>query len=206
MFILSLVCNVIVKFAQHTFARVLIWLAAIATPLQGLSAPACGCTTDASVAIGDAEPASSCCSETAPGVCPCTSAKVCHCEEKGQAKSSCCSQAADDDARVQQHSCCQPRSSCNGRSCCCGGLGDANGSGCSCGDNCHCCENDSPAQPATPPVEDSQPDRGVAAASLPAAISEAVTPASQQFSITPAELDASLSGVDRCVSLCRFRL
>ncbi len=195
------------RFAQHTFARVLIWLAAIATPLQGLSAPACGCTKDASVAVCQAESTTACCAGTAPSVCPCTGAKICRCGEKStccQAKSGCCSRAGDHGPRDQRHSCCQRRSCCEGGSCCCGQ--GVSGTGCSCGDNCHCGENDSPNQPATLPVEDNQPERILVAATLSTTVGQAVLATSQQLSASPAELDASMSSIDRCISLCRFRL
>lgn len=191
--------------ARHFTARTLIWLAAIATPVQGWPAAACGCGCDSLLVpvASDVATAPGCCSgvlsEAHPTKrsCPCTGARVCRCSEK--------------------KSCCQPKSACCGSSAfgvsgCCG---EANSccssgsekSGCSCGDDCQCGKSEPTKQhPATPPAEGSQVERVIAnlAASVPLGSLAAILPEPSRFDTTA--LAASLPAVDRCVSLCCFRI
>lgn len=190
-------------FVRPLIARTMVWLAAVATPLQGLPTASCGCTagSDTVVATMKADTATSCCKKSTRA-CPCTGASICRCGEGSRCSQSnarsCCSSANGGHASAQA-SCCRTCSCC-----CCGG--DSGGAGCSCGDNCRCSESEPPTNPATPPVEDSQPDRVLVASSMPVALNDALPIVPRASRLDIAAMAASLPTVDRCVSLCRFTL
>ena len=178
--------------AQHLAARMLVWLAAMAVPVQGLPTDGCICTSVSSASDKTAPTANNCCasSHASCGRCPCTGAEVCRC---GQ--SSLCHKPS--------HSCCaghRAKASCC--SDCCGSNG-THGT-CPCGEDCQCGKNDTPKTPATPPVEPNSPERIVADSAM--AISSAVVyqrSALRQHVDFCMEID-SLAALDRCVILCRF--
>ena len=141
---------------QHIAARTFVWLAALTIPVQGMPSVACGCTSGMQCSVEveqsqgcccasspsgtDTTPAS-CCSQQTVGPCRCTGAKVCRCGEASP-----CHQ--------QNRTCCSGKKASN--SCC---SGDNSTNGCSCGDNCQCGQNNTPAEPAVPPVDNSSPER-----------------------------------------------
>ncbi|QDV73791.1 hypothetical protein Spa11_19900 [Botrimarina mediterranea] len=190
------------RFVHHIAARTLVWLAAIAMPLQGVQTSACGCTnssTQASNATHSGGPAR-CCGKPTTGACPCTGAELCRCGKDSsccQPKASCCSTALPK---------CSGASCCHGRSCCSGGSEETSNNGCSCGDNCQCGQSDSPSQPSTPPAEDTPTERVLLALTMPSAPNGVALSLPERCRFDFLALAASLPAVDRCVSLCRFTL
>lgn len=92
---------------------------------------------------------------------------------------------------------------------CCSGVkvcrcGDNN---CSCGTSCQCGQDDNtPTEPAAPPIESSSPVR-IIADSAATAFSAAIYQLSstRRNASVGAEADAS-AALDRCVTLCRFTI
>lgn len=156
--------------------KMLIWAAAVAIPLQGMPAQSCGCS-DRSETVG----ADTC----AHGA-----------HEHGH---SCCS------THGGEHSCCSTEHRQSGTCCCCCVKGHCDHQHCTCGINCPC-RHGMQTPPATPPVEQRSLDKVLcsglaynsAAVSLPSA-------KPQQLSVTLSSFDAA-TGMDRCISLCRFML
>ena len=172
--------------ANRAAARMLIWLAAFATPLQGLSPVAGACTRTASL---------SCCGSDLVNArrCPCTGAEVCRC---GQSSSS----------RESSHSCCSRQNavSSSGNCCCCASGRDKT---CPCGTNCQCGKSDAPQPPATLPAANANDsERIIASATSSVSFAGSCRPdAAQQHTDVSAETVA-LRALDRCVVLCRFAL
>lgn len=189
-------------FVPPVIARAMVWLAAVAMPLQGLPAAACSCiaSSDAVTATNKADEAPSCCNESTRA-CLCTGASICHCGEESDCSRSntipCCSSVTDGHS-LQRLSCCQTRS------CFCGD--ESRAMSCSCGDNCRCGQSEPPAHPATPPAEDCQSERVLVPSLMPAAIGNEAHILPRTFRFDSAALSASLPTIDRCVSLCRFTL
>jgi len=187
-------------------ARTLIWLAALAIPVQSLPAASCGC------AIGlesgdqadcrcpeerDAGPICcasqarrpSCCSKKSSGPCRCTGAAVCRCG---------------------QDSACRSTSSCYSKSdskhgCCCSEKGDGS---CQCSLFCTCNVSDSQKLPLAEPLSPDQSSSEQLTASLSA---DAAT--GDVVSLPPVRPVASsqsdsivATSLDRCISLSRFTL
>jgi hypothetical protein len=169
-------------FTQPITSRLIVWLAAIAIPFQGMPTAACGCARTSGMT---AVTVLSCCSQPSTGQCPCTGAAVCRCGES----SSCCQ---------SEPSCCSGDTTSES-SCECG-------TGCQCGDNCQCGKGNVPIKPAAPPVENSSPERIVSGSASAATVSTVFLPA---FSRQHLELSAgaiALTALASCSRLCRFTL
>ena len=171
---------------EHIAARTLIWLAAVAIPVQGLPPAACACTKVVS---------ETCCasSQNSPGRCPCMGAEICRCGESSRCHKpspSCCSE------QNAAPSCCH--------SCCCSR--DSNGT-CPCGSHCQCGKNDAPKAPATPPTENNNSsERIVADATSAGSFADLYNPDMTQRNLDFNAGAAALGALDRCVVLCRFTL
>lgn len=177
--------------SEHIVARTLIWLAALAIPVQGLSWPTCGCTKSATCSVSGEGQASGCCahSKSRAGRCPCTGAAVCHCGEASP-----CHKPA--------HACCSKRNSTPSCCHCCCSKG--NRGTCPCGANCQCGKNNAPEVPATPPNQNQSPERIVAdgvTVGCSADLNLADT-TSQHVDVCVGA--TAISALDRCVILCRF--
>ncbi len=169
-------------FTQPITTRLIVWLAAIAIPFQGMPTAACGCARTSEMT---AVTVSSCCSQPSTGQCPCTGAAVCRCGES----SSCCQ---------SEPSCCSGDTTSES-SCECG-------TGCQCGDNCQCGKSSPPRPPAVPPVENTSPDRIATDSTSAASLSVVFQPS---FSRQHLSFDAgvkALTALDSCARLCRFTL
>lgn len=195
---------------QHIAARAFVWLAAMAIPLQGVPSVSCGCTSDTSCCkevqqsrgccgaggcSASETVAAGCCSEQTLSPCRCTGAKICRCGET----SSCHQESSSD----QNSSCCSGKNA--GNSCC--SSGDSGCTTCSCGDSCQCgkSQNNAPAAPAAPPVENNSPERVLADSAAASCETAYLNSATRRHFNVRTELDA-LSAHDRCVSLCRFTI
>lgn len=198
----------------HTVARLLTWLAAIATPLQGMPSTACGCSSGVApmVLAGCAVTTQACCpsgrviSQPMGDSCPCTGAAVCRCGEQ----SSCCQQKADCCGSLDPNAVGGSDSCCSRKSDYCGVGLDGCGTcsvGCSCGDNCQC-RTDAPTnqQPATPPAEESKTERVISDLAMSGSLSGIAALPPQPKHVDVSARAAALPAVDRCVSLCCFRL
>lgn len=160
--------------------RIIVWLAAITIPLQGMSSVLCGCSqiptpfsvnnflVNNELAFGSAEGwtegQDSCCQST----------------------SSCCASESSTESGCQ----------CD----------DNSQGSCQCGDNCLCSSGKIPAEPTAPPIENSSPERVVPDSTSAASFSTVFLPA---FSRQHLELGIgaiALTAHDCCVSLCRFTL
>ncbi|QEG35813.1 hypothetical protein Pr1d_31190 [Bythopirellula goksoeyrii] len=179
---------------QHIAARILIWLAAIAIPMQGVPTVACECSK-VSHSPTKIESSEGCCctdSQAESGRCPCTGAKVCHCGEDSSCKQqsrTCCS------VSPERHSC------CSGGTCPC--CADGN---CSCGANCQCGKNNAPTEPVCPPVENNSPERIIADATVLASLATIYQPCPTHQSLSVTVGSESLTSLDRCITLCRFTI
>lgn len=179
---------------QHLAARTLVWLAAVAIPMQSLQSAASGCACLKTCFEAVDRSQGSCCAsgQPSPGRCSCTGAMVCRCGETSP-------------CHRQAHACCSGQRA--KASCCSGGRCSPTRDGtCPCGANCHCGENNVPEAPATPPVENYSPERIVAASA--SAVSCAIV---HQLVTTRQHLDVcaaadALSALERCVTLCRFTI
>ena len=177
---------------KYTAARTLVWLAAIAMPLQSSPAAACGCTNSDAPAceVGGALTGSA---ESSVGRCPCTGAEVCRCGESSpchESSRSCCSK------QNAAPSCCQD-------SCCSKG---SSGS-CPCGANCQCGKSDAPEAPRTPPTENNNSSERIVADILSVGLFAGIyspDTTGQHFNISTDA--AALAALDRCVVLCRFTI
>lgn len=179
---------------HHIAARTFVWLAVVTIPVQSLPSVACDCTSGMTCSVEGEQSqgcccASSCCGIQTPGSCRCTSAKVCRCDEA----SSC---------HQQSRTCCSGKKATN--SCC---SDDKSTNGCSCGDNCQCGENNTPAEPAVPPVDNSSSKRILVESAATDSSATAYLPSAttRQHLDVQAGVDA-LSTLDRCVTLCRFTI
>ncbi len=192
---------------RNIAARTLIWLAALAIPVQSLPAASCGCVSglesgdqadcrcseerDAGP-TGCASQASrpSCCSKKSSGPCRCTGAAICRCGN-------------DSACRTTSSTCCSKTASTNG--CCCSEKGDGS---CQCGPFCTCDMSDSqklpPAEPLSP--DQSSSEQLTASLSADAATGEVVfMPPVRPAGSSPSDSIAATS-LDRCIALSRFAL
>jgi len=160
--------------------RIIVWLAAITIPLQGMSSALCGC------------------SQTA------TPFSV----NNFLANNGLTFGSGDDWTEVQD-SCCQSTSSCcagessteSGCQC------DGNSQGsCQCGDNCLCSNGKIPTEPTAPPIENSSPERVVSDSTSAALFSTVFLPAFSRQHLGLGIGAIALTAHDCCVSLCRFTL
>ncbi len=186
--------TLIMWITQHLAARTLVWLAAVAIPMQGVASARCGCSSVKACSNKAVQSTGCCCASGQPGRnrCPCTGAKVCRCGET----SSCHKQA---------HACssgqCAKASCCSG--CCCSPTRDGT---CPCGANCHCGKNNAPTAPATPPVERNSPERIVASSVAVTSLAMvSISDSSRQYLDFCSE-GSALAASERCVLLCRFTL
>lgn len=168
--------------------RILICLAILTVPLQGLPAAFCNCC------LGCSQSVSNCCSnldqtrvgETFP--CCCTGASICHCGEGAEfatdSASRCESQSEVDDCCIENQAV-EPGT-------------------CSCGTNCHCGEQSQPVSPLVPSPGEKNPSEKLVSLSqltvVTTVIDQPPTPG------RPRCISAPLVSLDRCVSLCRFTL
>ena len=162
--------------------RLLVWLAAITIPFQGLPTASCGCARTSEMTVVTVE---SCCSQPSAGQCPCTGATVCRCGEA----SSCCQ---------SEPSCCAGESSSE-LSCQCS-------EDCQCGDNCQCGKSNVPTKPAAPPVENTSPDRIATDSTSTASLSIVFQPSFSRQHLSFDTGAIALTALDSCARLCRFTL
>lgn len=176
---------------EHIAARTLIWLAALAIPVQGMSSPTCGCMNSTTSSVRTEGSPDSCCASGSSKSrhCPCTGAEVCHCGEASP-----CHKPA--------HACCSKRSAtpscCH---CCCSK--DSNET-CPCGANCQCGKKDRSEVPATPPVENHSPNRIVADAVTVGCYAEFNLAEATSQHLDVCVWASAISALQRCVILCRF--
>lgn len=157
--------------------RIMICLAALTVPLQGLSAAACHCGSHCSQTV------TNCCSDqeqTQHGEtssCCCTDAPVCHCGENVEITKDSTSSSGSQSS--------EPGT-------------------CSCGADCHCSSPSQPVSPLIPsPVEKNPAEILVSLSQmmvLATVISQPQTPG------IPRYITAPQASLDRYVSLCRFTL
>ncbi len=163
--------------AQPMMARIIVWLAAIAIPFQGLPSAACGCVQVATLETAEAP---SCCSQPqADQPACCSGAEVCRCGEASsccQAKPSCCSDQTSSEA------------------------------GCQCGDQCQCGTSNAPTRPAVPPVENNSPERIALDSAATAFFGSVFLPSTTRQHLGLSVGAHALTAHDCCVSLCRFTL
>lgn len=194
---------------KHILGRTLIWLAAIAVPLQGMPSVSCGCqddgaphgkccpkTADSSSCCCAARDAnqSRCCRSSSTGRCRCTGAAVCRCGARSKCHNcharSCCS-------RERRPSCCAT----NGENCC-------QHSSCTCGPFCNC--KASPANdlpPVAPPTSERTPSDQFAS-SLLTSVTTGLIPPPPTVALSPVMGDDhdAASGLPCCIRLSRFML
>lgn len=179
---------------HHIAARTLIWLAAIAIPMQGVPTVACNCSR-VTHSPKEIEPSQGCCSSASQqGLCrcPCTGATVCHCGE-------------DSSCKQQTHSCCsespEKKSCCSGGTCPCCAEGN-----CSCGANCQCGKSSAPTEPVCPPVENNSPERIIADSTALVSLATIYQPCPTRHYLSVSADSALLTSLDRCITLCRFTI
>jgi hypothetical protein len=194
---------------QQLTARILVWMAAVAIPLQGWPTTGCGCAggkvssdqtcqkqhcRDCSRSAPDNEPGD-CCNQQVANRCCSTEAKVCRCGETSPCpphSSPCCS------GNRTTGNCCSSSDMT--------ASAGSSGSECQCGSDCRCGNGKVPPEPAAPPAETSSPERMIADSAGAASSGAIYLP-----SMTRPRLDLevgtdALSAHDCCVTLCRFTL
>lgn len=198
---------------RHIAARTLIWLAAIALPVQSLPAASCGCASGSSCCQngelsdcrfqdGDTSKhgccntasAKGCCSQSSGGQCRCTGAAVCRCGKSSSCKkaTACCG------AKATKTSCCSTAQHACGES----------GGQCQCGSFCMCNVGGTPKLPPAEPVspERSSSDQLIALLTLDVATGDVLAmPPKRPAASTIGEAIAATS-LDRCIELSRFTL
>lgn len=165
---------------RNITARTLIWLAAIALPVQTLPAASCGCS-GSTTSCNKAEGTSGCC---------CSQEKV----RQGRC---CCSRKL----AASRGSCCSGNRQVTTTGYCC----SQGESGCTCGVTCRCGTTKQPT-PAAPPVENNSSDSlaYVSHSASPAATAD--QPKATRRQDDSSSVSDALAALDRCVSLCRFVL
>jgi len=191
--------------AQYKVARTFIWLAVLAIPLQGLPVAACGCANSPF----KAQPSNrSCCSSdrdarNAPTTRRCCQRRV----NPGAANPECCS-AARNGSRELARFCSADRVGGTGESgsCCHGVLSSsAHEIDCTCSNDCQCDQHNSPAHPATSPIENSSFKRILVDYSTGTnGGCAAVATAKTQLQLGWRVSDGVSTALDRCITLCRF--
>lgn len=191
---------------RNIAARTLIWLAALAIPVQAFPGASCGCVSGLERSNQadcrcseerDAESTSSpsqashptCCSKKSSGPCRCTGAAVCRCGQDSTCRGT--------------SSCCSKSDSKHGR--CCSEKGDG---ACQCGPFCTCNVGGSqelpPAEPLSP--DQSSSEQLTASLSADTATGDIVPlPPVRPAASSPSDLIAATS-LDRCIALSRFTL
>ncbi len=162
--------------ATNIMARVLIWLATLATSAQGLQAATCGCGGGESTCQTTASASAGCCQAETP------------------VEPACCCAAEQAAARSTGD-----RPSCFGH-------GDSASSPCQCGLECRCKQVRAPAPATPPNENRTAEKVGVDAASAFSTITIWLPPAIFQQHTHATTVTCGVAALDRCISLCRFTL
>lgn len=189
--------------ARQITARTFVWLAAVTMPLQGLSSAACGCAGGVP-SFGETEQLNAAgqlqnCCDRSRFASRATPARCCGETSSPQQNHPACG---------SEHGCSAQGTSCSSSdtSVASGEAECSCGADCQCGMSCQCSRSDAPAEPATPPVTNSSPERTVT--DLAAAASFAtfyLSSSTRQHADVYAGTD-TLTARDRCATLCRFTL
>jgi hypothetical protein len=172
-----------------TIARLLIWLAAIAFPVQGMPVAMCGCVDGMTCPVSGEQP-SACCQSYSTKSCRCTGASICHCGE-----GSCCRSTVRPGSTASQVN----QGSCKVR----GSFDEAT---CSCGVNCRCGQLPEPTPPATPIPAESQPLKLVQEFMATVCLGEFDPPQTKLPAPFASVSHAAHVERTRCVLLCRFTI
>ena len=159
-------------------SKLLIWLTAIAMPLQAGWAADCGCATaQHRASVASCSSAGCCCCTRARASAACCKSLAACCKAS-KPKRLCCSRAAESDAHV----------------------------GCQCGPNCRCAERgDSPTQPSAP-APDNGREQSEVKLTVAHVVATAANSADgiACHSLTESKSAFSTPGTQVCVLLCRF--
>lgn len=168
--------------------RIMICLAALTVPLQGLPAASCHCCS------GHSQSDTECCSgqgtstDNKTARCCCTGASVCHCADNAELPAISASRLESlpaDNSCSSEIQAVEPGT-------------------CSCGTDCHCGSQNQPVSPLAPaPVEKNPAEKIV---DFPEVIFVVTIDNLSQTAGKTHTCTAPQAALDRCVSLCRFTL
>ena len=171
--------------ANNIAARALTWFVALTFLVQGLPVSSCECSSNQSCSQKGEQSTGCCCRIRLQ-----TSGKTVLC---------CCSQGQPLSCCATQNSKASSDSICDSRL--------LSGAECPCGTNCHCGSNQTPAEPATPMEEENKPTEQVVddCFSAPSVAPNLQPQSSHRSQASEIQQDVP-TALDRCISLCRFRL
>lgn len=168
--------------------RIMVCLAALTVPLQGLPAASCHCCP------GQSQTDTECCSEQGSSTdsqttrCRCTGAAVCHCSDDAELPSI---SAPTLESRPSDITCSSE-------------IQAVESGTCSCGTDCHCGSHHQPVSPLAPaPVENNPAEKLV---DFPEVVFVVTIDNLSQTAGKTHFNAAPQAALDRCVSLCRFTL